>query len=122
MTVLQQPTRNRVVGRKVGRYAAVAVLATAVGVGAGLGISGLDNERGVAFEGPAVERSLAMNENLDALINGAYAQQANGLGADPSSGAIYEGPAVERSLAMNQNLDALIRGAYAQQAGAIRSD
>lgn len=125
MAVLQQSTRGGVEGPRVGRYAAVAVLAAVVGIGAGFGISTLGNAGDVTiYEGTAVARSVAMNENLDALIKGAYAQQAGGLRSAGTSadGVTYEGPAVKRSLAMNESLDALIKGAYAQQAGAIRSD
>lgn len=124
MAVLQQSTRGGVKGPRVGRYAAVAVLAAVVGIGAGFGITRLGNPDVKVYEGSAVARSVAMNENLDALIESAYAQQAGGLRAPGTSadGSTYEGPAVKRSLAMNENLDALIKGAYAQQAGAIRSD
>lgn len=125
MAVLQQSTRGGVKGPRIGRYAAVAVLAAVVGIGAGFGISRLGNAGDVTvYEGTAVARSVAMNENLNALIESAYAQQAGGLRAPGTSagGVTYEGPAVKRSLAMNESLDALIKGAYAQQAGAIRSD
>lgn len=125
MAVLQQSTRGGVKGTSVRRYAAVAVLAAVVGIGAGFGISRLGNAEDVTlYEGPAVARSVSMNENLDALIESAYAQQAGGLRTAGTSadGVTYEGPAVKRSLAMNESLDALIKGGYAQQAGAIRSD
>lgn len=119
MTVLDKTTVGGVDGRTLRRYLAVAVLAAAVGAGATLGVSQFtDRSTGAIYEGPAVERSVAMNDNLGVLTKSAYAQMAGALRSNGQIfGEAYEGPAVERSIAMNENIDALMKSAYAQQAG-----
>jgi hypothetical protein len=122
MTVLEKRAASEVEGRRFARLAAVALLGAVVGIGAGFGLSRVGDEKVTTIhEGPAVERSLAMNERIGALTKSAYAQQAGGLESPQSGTVAYEGAAVERSLAMNGKIDDLMRSAYAQQAGA-RSD
>lgn len=81
--------------------------------------------------GPLVERSQAMQANIDALIEGGRAQAGalaaagviysgplvdRSLAMDRFYTTAYEGPLVERSLAMDRQVEALIEGAQAQAA------
>jgi len=86
MAVLNDQVQSRIAGRGLGSYLAVAVVMAAIGAGAALGITELvDRNEATLYTGPMVERSVAMDENIDALVRSAYAQQA---GAAGSSGTV----------------------------------
>ena len=87
-----------------------AVLGIAIGVGIGQAFDvGTGSES--IYEGPLVERSLAMDGNINTLIESGRAQARN-LGL---ASAAWSGPFVERSLAMERNTQALVEGGHAQQ-------
>lgn len=107
-------TRERAPGMRTSPVKTLIVaLAIGIGVGVGLGlVQPLDLGREGAtasFEGSMVERSLAMQANINALIEGGNAQLA-AVTAAPA----FHGPIVERSLAMERNHAALIAGGLAQ--------
>lgn len=113
MTVLRNDTpfglsttslRNLVVGLSV----AVGVLGTILAIDripAG--------DPGDTFSGTMVERSLAMQRNLNSLIEGGQAQAA-ALAAAGRGISGYVGPMAERGRAMQENLEAVIAGGMAQ--------
>ena len=115
----------------------IVALALGIGVGVGLGLAQMLDLEGsdatASYEGPMVERSLAMQGNLNTIIDGGNAQLAARAAASrvnttgnnlqrprtvepptsDRSGASHS-PMVERSLAMEQKHAALIAGGLAQ--------
>ena len=85
-----------------------AVLGIALGVVLGQAFD-VGTDSASIYEGPLVERSVAMDQNINTLIEGGRAQ-ARILGG---GAAVWTGPLVERSLAMEENLNALIEGGRA---------
>jgi hypothetical protein len=85
MAVLNDQVQTQIAERRLGSYLAVAVVMAAIGAGAALGITELVDREATVYTGPMVERSVAMDDNIDALVRSAYAQQA---GAAGSSGTV----------------------------------
>ena len=96
-----------------GKRVVVMAMFAGIGILVGLGLGWVLESNSVtasAYQGPTVERSLAMQANINALIEGARAQAA-ALGAN---GNTYRGPLVERSMAMERNQSALVEGGEVQ--------
>jgi len=96
-----------------GKRFVVAAVFAIVGILVGLGLGWALESNQVtnsAFAGPTVERSLAMQANINALIEGGGAQAA-ALGA---YGSTYRGPLVERSMAMERSQRALVESGEVQ--------
>lgn len=90
MAVLNERAQAQVGGRGFGSYFAVAVVMAAIGAGVALGITELtDGSEATLYNGPMVERSVAMDENIDVLARSAYAQQAGALGLRSSDSALH---------------------------------
>ncbi len=87
MAVLNEKAQSRIAGQGLGSYLAVAVVMAAIGAGAALGITELaDRSEATRYTGPMVERSVAMDENIDVLARSAYAQQTGAEGLSGPGG------------------------------------
>jgi hypothetical protein len=77
-----------------GRKLAIEAFLVLVVLGVAFGLSRVVDQDTTAYEGPMVERSLAMQDNTDALRQGAWPA--------PVGVVTYQGPLVDRSLAMEE--------------------
>ena len=140
MTVIEehQTTSTRAEGI---RRLVLGTLFTMAGVAAGFALGQnieFDSEPDRINEaGALVERSQAMQANIDAVVEGGRAQSAalaaavglytgplveRSLAMDRFYGAasgVYSGPLVERSLAMDRDIAVLIEGSRAQAASLL---
>lgn len=112
MTVLGRESAQGVATSRAKQYLAGSAF-VAAGIVLGLGLSQvIELDDATTFTGSMVERSVAMERNVDALVEGGRAQVVQ------MTEMLYqwEYPMVERSLAMERNISVLIESGQAQVA------